>query len=122
MFRYTHGPNINEDPKPKMSSLLVPNRVYRLEIQSVMLVFPTSFVTRRYNLLTGSPTPLPPFLCEQVQGYVLIQCVKGGGGGDRGPKTDKYLPPSTFTDQFIRKADIYMVWCFYRYLVHGYTA
>jgi hypothetical protein len=39
-----------------MSSLLVLNRVYRLEIQSAMLVFSTPLV----NFLTGSPpTPLP---------------------------------------------------------------
>jgi hypothetical protein len=25
---------------------------------------------------------------------------------DRGPQTDKHLPPSTFTGQFLRKADI----------------
>jgi hypothetical protein len=26
-----------------------------------------------------------------------------GGGGDRGPHTDKHLPPSTFTGQFFKK-------------------
>jgi hypothetical protein len=26
----------------------------------------------------------------------------GGGGGDRGPQTDKHLPPSTFTGKFLR--------------------
>jgi hypothetical protein len=35
-----HGPNIYKD-NPQMSSLLVSKRVYRLEIQSVMLVFST---------------------------------------------------------------------------------
>jgi hypothetical protein len=34
-----HGPNNYKDTKPSMSSLLVFNRVYRLEIQSVMLAF-----------------------------------------------------------------------------------
>ncbi len=34
-----HGPNIYKDTKPYLSSLLVLNRVYRLEIQAVMLVF-----------------------------------------------------------------------------------
>jgi hypothetical protein len=44
-----------------MSSLLVFNRVYWLEIQSVMLVFSTPLVNYRLsNLLTGSPTPPPP--------------------------------------------------------------
>ena len=40
----THGPKIYKDTKPKKSSLLVFNRVYRLEIQSVMLVFSTPLV------------------------------------------------------------------------------
>jgi len=28
------------------------------------------------------------------------------GGGDRGPETDKHMPPSTFTGQFLRKVAI----------------
>ncbi len=39
-----HGLNNYEDTKPLMSSLLVFNRVYKLEIQSVMLAFSTGFV------------------------------------------------------------------------------
>jgi hypothetical protein len=39
-----HGPNNDKDTNPKMSSLLVFNRVFRLEIQSVMLVFSTPLV------------------------------------------------------------------------------
>jgi len=39
-----HGPHIYKDTKPKSSSLLVFYRVYRLEIQSVMLAFSTPFV------------------------------------------------------------------------------
>jgi hypothetical protein len=39
-----HGPNNYKDTKPIMSSLLVFNRVYRLEIQSIMLVFSTPLV------------------------------------------------------------------------------
>ncbi len=42
-----HGPNIYKDTKPETSSLLVFNRVYRLEmilVQSVMLVFSTLLV------------------------------------------------------------------------------
>ncbi len=40
----SHGLNNCKDTKPEMSSLLVFNRVYRLDIQSVMLVFSTDFV------------------------------------------------------------------------------
>jgi hypothetical protein len=44
-----------------MSSLPVFNRVYRLEIQSVMLVFSTGFVNFcRYICLSGSPPPPLP--------------------------------------------------------------
>jgi hypothetical protein len=32
-------------------------------------------------------------------------CNGGGGGRDQGPRTDKHLPPNTFTGQFSRKAD-----------------
>jgi hypothetical protein len=38
------GPNIYKDTNPQMSSLLVFNGAYRLEIQSVMLVFSTRLV------------------------------------------------------------------------------
>jgi hypothetical protein len=40
----THGPNTIKTPNPKMSSLLVFNRVNGLEIQLVMLVFSTPLV------------------------------------------------------------------------------
>ncbi len=52
----THGLINNKDTKPSMSSSMVFNRVYGLVIQSVMLVFSTSFV--KYcpsNLLPQSP-------------------------------------------------------------------
>jgi hypothetical protein len=39
--------------------------------------------------------------------------------GGEGPQTDKYLPPSTFTGQFLGQTDIKSLWCLYRYLVHG---
>jgi hypothetical protein len=42
--RKAHGPNIYEDTKPQMSSLLMFKRVYKLEILSVMLVFSTPLV------------------------------------------------------------------------------
>jgi hypothetical protein len=38
----------------------------------------------------------------------------------RGLQINKHLPPSTFTGQFLRKADIYSrVWWLYGYLVQG---
>ncbi len=37
-----------------------------------------------------------------------IHTVYNRGRGDRGPQTDKHLPPSTFTGQFLRKADIWV--------------
>jgi hypothetical protein len=51
-----------------MSSLLVLNRVYRLEIQSVMLVFSTGFVIYcPSNLLSGYlPPPHLPCLNEYI--------------------------------------------------------
>jgi hypothetical protein len=46
--------NVYKDTKPQMSSVLVFNRVCRLEIQSVMLVFSTGFVNYcPSNLLSG---------------------------------------------------------------------
>jgi hypothetical protein len=82
-----------------MSSLLVFNKVYRREIQSVMLVFSTD--SANYcpsNLLSGYLYPLPcvnkytvPY-CIYVYGTM---CKRGGGVwgggviGGRGPQTDK---------------------------------
>jgi hypothetical protein len=64
-----------------MSSLLVFNRFYRLEIQSFMLVFSTPIVNQRpSNLLTGSPTSLPP-PCPPP--CIHTMCNGGGGGGGR---------------------------------------
>jgi hypothetical protein len=40
-----HGLNTYKDTKPQMSSLLVLYRVYKLKIQSVMLIFSTGFVS-----------------------------------------------------------------------------
>jgi hypothetical protein len=59
-----------------MASLLVFKRVYRLEIQSVMLVFRHSFVNYcPSNLLSSSPTlPLPP---SHSQRTVHIQGARG---------------------------------------------
>jgi hypothetical protein len=62
-----------------MSSLLVFNRVYRLEIQSVMLVISTQLCELLPpNLLSGS-TPPPP---SQSEYTVCTDSVwlRGGGG------------------------------------------
>ncbi len=58
-----YGPNIYKDTKPQMSSLLVVfNRVYRLEIHSVMLVFSTLLWTSApltFSLVQLPRSPLP---------------------------------------------------------------
>ncbi len=103
-----------------MSSSPVFNRVYTLEVpQSVMLEFRPLLLTSApltFSLVNLPPSPLPYAISTGV--HVFIQCVIGGGG-DRGPQTDKHLPPSIFTGQFLRKADIFRVWCLYRYLGWG---
>ncbi len=48
-----HGLNNYKDTKPQKSSLLVLDIVHRLEIQSVMLVFSTSFVNYCPSNLSG---------------------------------------------------------------------
>ncbi len=67
-----HGQRNYKDTKPEMSSLLVFNRVYRLEIQSVMLVFSS----RTTFSLTSPPSPLPKV---NVQ-YIQTVCGCGGLG------------------------------------------
>jgi hypothetical protein len=65
-----------------MSSLLGFNRVYRLEIQSVMLVFSTGFVYYCHSNLLSLPSP-PPLFCVDKYTCIYvpgIQCVRGGGG------------------------------------------
>ncbi len=63
-------------------------RVYRLEIQSVMLVFSTQ--------LQLSPT-LP---VKKIMLYTTV--CKGGGVWGSGPQTDKHLPQSPFTGQLFQ--------------------
>jgi hypothetical protein len=68
-----------------MSSLLVFNRVYRLELQSVMLVFSTQLCKRlplNPSLWFTSPNPAP-LLLVKVQVYLYKQCSVwlGAGGG-----------------------------------------
>jgi hypothetical protein len=61
-----------------MSSLLVFNRVNRLEIQSVMLIFATQLcelLPLASNLLSGSPAPPPP---TPKSKYII--CFEGVGG------------------------------------------
>jgi hypothetical protein len=83
-----HGPNIYKDTKPLMSSLLVFNRVYRLEIQSVILLFSTPLVNQLPSkLLAGSSTPTPPLPCVNMYGvHVFLLCVTVRGGGGSGPQ------------------------------------
>jgi hypothetical protein len=66
---------------PNPSSLVF-TRVYRLEIQLVILVFSTPLVNYRLsNLLFGSPTP-PPFPLPCVNKYrECIHTVRNTGGG-----------------------------------------
>ncbi len=92
-----------------MSSLLLSNGVYWLEIKSVRLVFSTGFAPLIFSLVS-SPLPSPPSLCEYV--IVLynthIQECKGWGrggwvrrrGGDL--RQIKHVPQSPFTGQFFK--------------------
>jgi hypothetical protein len=62
-----------------MSSLLVFNRVYRLEIQSVMFVFSTGFVnycaSNLFSWLAPPPPPLPWVNKHAIYTYTVC---KGG--------------------------------------------
>jgi hypothetical protein len=62
-----------------MSSLLVINRVYRLEIQSVMLVFSTSLWENSARLPSLQVTSSLPCV-NKYWSIHSIQCVTGGGG------------------------------------------
>jgi hypothetical protein len=61
-----------------MSSLLLHIKVYRLEIQLVMLVFSTK-LCELFPLLTFSLVYLPPPF--QKPKYIIKDSVWGGGGG-----------------------------------------
>jgi hypothetical protein len=70
-----HGLNNCKGTKPQMSSLMAFNRVYRLEIQSVMLVFSTGFVD-----YWSSNMPLTsPLLCVNKYTVYTYTVCKGGG-------------------------------------------
>ncbi len=75
-------------------------RVYRLKIQSVMLVFRPSFVNCcPFNLLYGSTLPLHPLPCVSKYTVYTYSVCKGGGVRGSGPQTDKHLLQSPFTGQ-----------------------
>jgi hypothetical protein len=77
---YPHGRRNYKDTKPYMPSLLVFNKVYRLEIQSVTLVFSTPLVyccPSTFSLIS----PLPPFPKVNIQYSICRQCVAVGGWG-----------------------------------------
>jgi hypothetical protein len=114
-----------------MLSLLVFNKVNRLKIQLVKLVFSTPLTFSLVHL-----PPPPPCVNKYMGMYLCIQCVTGVGGSccvestyksytlyltrfrtykitlppqtktleGWGSHTDKHLPPSFFTGQFLRKA------------------
>jgi hypothetical protein len=79
-------------------------RVYRLEMQSVMLVFSTQHCELlpliTLSLVLLSPLPLP-HVSKYSLLYTRIQCVGRGGWGVLG-LTDKHLLQSPFTGQFFR--------------------
>ncbi len=96
-----------------MSSLLVFNRVYRLEVQSVMLVFTTSVVN--YSTpLTFSLVHLPPSSPSLLNKYrgtcIHTVCYRG-----RGINTCRQV----YRYWSILKKPQFRVWCLYRYFVHG---
>ncbi len=71
-----------------------------------------------FSLVHLPPPPLP--CVNKYMGHsvcIHTVCNKRGGGMGSGPQTDKHLPPSTFTGQFVRKPT-FRVWRLYRYLVH----
>jgi hypothetical protein len=88
-----------------MSSLLVFNRVYRLEIQSVIWVFSTGFVNYcPSNLLSGYLSRLPPLpFVNKYTIYTYTGCKVGGVWGHRrggALRQIEPLPLSPYTGQF----------------------
>jgi hypothetical protein len=83
-----------------MFSLLVFDRICRMEIQSVMLVFSIPLVNYSAPLTFSLVhlSPLPPSVWIHV---IHTVCNRGEWMG--GPQADKHLPPSTFTCQFFKK-------------------
>jgi hypothetical protein len=102
-------------------------RVYRLETQSVMLVFSTPLCELcPSNLLFGSPPPPPPpcvklhKVCDwqgvgvssplgdhilyltRFRTYKIVRLPQTKNEEERGPQTDKHLPQSTFTGKLFK--------------------
>jgi hypothetical protein len=68
-----------------MSSLLMFNRVYRLEIQSVMFVLSTSFVNCcSSNLFSGSSLPPSHPSCVNKYNVYTYRVCNGGKYGEIG--------------------------------------
>jgi hypothetical protein len=80
-------------------------RVYRLKIQSVMLVFfdPALWTGAplTFPLVQFHPPPFPAWISIRFN-YTRVQCVGWGMGSKegRGPQTDKHLPQSSFNVVF----------------------
>jgi hypothetical protein len=114
-----HGPKMSSSKKLTCKGPLrqVLIRVYRLVIQSGILIFRPSFMNCcPSNFLSGSSLPPPPLPCV-IKYTARIQCVRGGIGS--GPQTDKHLPQSPFAGQFFRKTTFFFA--FYEsYLSTGY--
>ncbi len=110
-----------------MSSLLVFNRVYRLEMQSVMLVFSTPLVNcclSTFSLSSLTPPPLPK---------VNEQYIQAVGGGVLSCVVDHNL--QEFNTLFLTRFRTYKIatphqkktpvkmtfrdWCLYSPFVHG---
>ncbi len=74
-------------------------RVYRLEIQTVMLVFSTQLcvLLPLYPSLC-STLPPPPLPCVNMYTVYTYTVWKGGGIWGSGPQTDKYLLQSPYDD------------------------
>jgi hypothetical protein len=84
-----------------MSSLLVFNRVYRLEMQSVTLAFSTSFVNYcPSNLLSGYQSPPLPLL-PCVKKYTVYTYTGCEGGGSRGLKEGEGAATSLYRSIFL---------------------
>ncbi len=131
----SHGPNNFKDSKSKMSSLLVFNRVYRLESKdtvSHVVIFDPLLWTSAPLTSHWLSSPLHPSLCTGV--CILIVCNRGAGRDQvvwrasagvihcdqipnlrncfttpniiLGPLADKHTPLSPFTDRLLRNAKL----------------
>jgi hypothetical protein len=104
---YLHG-LINQRNQSKMSSKKLTYkgtcrqmffRVYRLEIQSGMLVRPSFVNCCSSNFLSGTTLPLSSLPCVNRYTVYTYTVCKGGGVWCYGPQTDKHLPQNPFTGQ-----------------------